>query len=163
MTKFEVKVSIKDGRKTRGDYRLDDDLSGEWTLADLLQSTKDALINISMDVLKEEQGRGFDKEPIMLVDGRQGKPLTAVNPLGQVEFSARQDFTDIIKETYIGLYKRSPVKTGRYVDSHYVFHNGVQVANDYSRLERWLSSNPEFKDGDTVRIVNVQPYARRLS
>ena len=151
-----------DGRKTKSDYQLDNDLSGEWTLADLLQSTKDALVFIASDTLKEEQDKGFDKVPIMLIDGRRGRDILSVHPLGKIEFVARQNFSEILKDTYLGLYKRSPVKTGRYINSHYVFHNGVQVATDQASLDRWLASNPETKDNDTIRIVNIQPYGRRL-
>jgi len=131
-------------------------------LKDLLEWTKSQLIVIADQALTEEQAKGFDKEPIMLVDGKQNRSVKSVSPLGQIEFVARAGFQEVLFDTYISLMRRSPVKTGRYVDSHYVFHNGVQVANDFSRLQRWANSGPELKDNDTIRIVNIQPYARRL-
>lgn len=158
--KINVEMTIQEGGlvNEKQAYLRD----SEMELADLLEWTKTQLIVVADSVLREEQDKGFDKEPILLVDGRRGKHPKDVSPFGQIEFVARQQMSDMIRETYVGLMRRSPVKTGRYIASHFVFHNGIQVANDYSRLERWLATNPEFNNKDTVRIVNIQPYARRL-
>lgn len=131
-------------------------------LKDLLEWTKTQLIVIADSVLSEEQKKGFDKEPILLVDGRANKPVLSVSPLGQIEFISRQSFDDILMDTYNSLLKRSPVLTGRYKSSHYVFWNGNQVANDLVSLDSWLKSGPVLKEKDTIRIVNIQPYGRRL-
>lgn len=143
--------------ESRG-YLRDSDIE----LEDLLKWTKSQLIIISDQVLEEEQAMGFDKDPIMLVDGRKSKNIMNVSPLGKVEFLARQNLTEIILEAYENLLKRSKVLTGLYKASHYVFLNGMQVATDLRTLTMWLDSNPVFKDNDTVRIVNIQPYGRRL-
>lgn len=159
---FSVQVSVSETGRRRPEYSVNTDLNGEITLGDLLQFTKSSLIIISDEVLKEEQANGFDKEPVLAVDGRVGKPVAAVHPLGQIEFTSRQSATNILVEAYTALLYRSKVKTGRYKDSHYVFLNGKQVATNLSSLESWIASNPEIKDKDTLRIVNIQPYARKL-
>lgn len=133
----------------------------EIELQDLLKWTKSQLIVISDIALREEQANGFDKMPLLLVDGRRSKRIEDVSPLGQVEFIARQKMSDILLEAYTALLELSKVLTGRYKGSHYVFHNGVQVAVDLPSLTSWLQT-AEFNDKDVVRIVNIQPYARRL-
>lgn len=162
MIKFSVDLSVQESGKRRPEYSIDSDLNGEMTLQDLLEWTKAALIVTADQVLREEQSRGFDTDPILLVDNKRGRDPRTVSPLGQIEFVSRQSLGPILTEIYEGLLKRSKVLTGAYIKSHYVFLNGIQVANDISSLQSWLSTNPEIKDKDTIRFVNIQPYARRL-
>lgn len=131
-------------------------------LADLLRWTKTQLITISYDVLMEEQAKGFDKTPLILVDGSRTKKVSDVNPLGQIRFVSRQNIADVLLAAYESLLRLSKVKTGRYKDSHYIFLNGIQVATDLNSLKTWLAGIPEIKVNDLVRIVNIQPYGRRL-
>lgn len=131
-------------------------------LEDILKWTKSQLILISDQVLHEEQLKGFDKKPVVVVDGRTNKKPIDVSPLGQIEFISRKNVGDIILAAYDMLTKLSPVDTGLYKSSHYVFLNGVQVATDLSTLEAWTKNNPQIKDNDVLRIVNIQPYGRRL-
>lgn len=159
---FAVDISVTEGGRRRPEYTLDSDLNGEITLQDLLEWTKATLIVTADEILKEEQSHGFDKEPILLVDNRRGKDIRLVSPLGQIEFVSRQNIGKILLEAYTGIWDRSKVLTGRYKSSHYVFLNGTQVATDLASMEKWVESNPEINDKDTVRIVNIQPYARRL-
>lgn len=161
MAKFAVDLQVYEQGRKKPEINLVSDLNGEMTLEDLLEYTKASLIVIADTVLREEQELGFDKEPVLTVDGRTGKPVSAVSPLGSIEFTARADIKDIILETYTALLDRSKVKSGRYVRSHYVFLNGTQVATEYQSLTAWLKT-AEFGDKDIVRIVNIQPYARRL-
>ena len=70
--------------------------------------------------------------------------------------------SEIVLETYNALLYRSKVLTGAYKSSHFVFLNGIQVATDLPSLDSWLKTNPQFKNSDTIRFVNIQPYARRL-
>lgn len=159
---FSVDISVEEKGRRRPEYRLNTDLRGEITLQDLLEFTKSSLIITADEVLKDEQDRGFDREPVLVVDGRQGKPIQSVSPLGQIEFVARQNMKDILLEAYNALLYRSPVLTGRYKSSHFVFVNGKQVASDLNSLTLWLNSNPNFRQSDLIRIVNIQPYARKL-
>lgn len=159
---IDVEISVSENGKNRPEYTLDSDLRGEITLMDLLLFTKQALIITADEVLREEQALGFDKKPILIVDGYRNKPVQTVNPLGSIKFVARQQFGDMLLDTYEGLLKRSKVLTGRYKDSHYVFWNGIQIATTLEGLKSWIDSNPDIKDKDKIRIVNIQPYARRL-
>lgn len=159
---FEVSYSVTENGKKRREFTLETDINGEVSLKDFLDFTKSSLIVIADAALKDEQANGFDKEPIMLVDGRRSKNPQQVHPLGSFEFIARQSLGEIVLETYEALLYRSKVKTGTYKSSHYVFLNGTQVATDEESLKTWLDTNPTFKETDRVRIVNIQPYARRL-
>lgn len=156
-------MSVTEGGRKRPNYTLDSDINGEMTLQDLLEWTKAALIVTADSVLKDAQKNdGFPEDPVLVVDGKQGKNPKDVHPLGSIQFVAKQDFGPILVEAYAGILKRSKIKTGRYISSHYVFHQGNQVANDEATLKAWLATNPVFRDNDTIRIVNIQPYARRL-
>lgn len=162
MASFGVELSVTENGRRKPEYTLDSDLNGQITLQELLQWTKATLLVTADEVLKEEQAKGFDEEPVLVVDGRRNKPIQSVSPLGQIEFVARSNFGDILIEAYEALIHRSKVLTGQYRDSHYVFHNGKQVAEGNISLNAWLKTNPVFNDKDTIRIVNIQPYARRL-
>jgi hypothetical protein len=54
------------------------------------------------------------------------------------------------------LFRRSPVKTGRYRASHMVLINGDEVKGNLR------AALMKVKAGDRVQIVNPQPYARKL-
>lgn len=157
-----VDIKVTESGRNAPEYQLDSDLNGEITLQDLLEYTKSSLILIAHEVLKEEQDAGFDKNPVVAVDGRVGKPVENVSPLGSIEFTSKADINQMLIDTYVSLLDRSPVLTGRYKSSHFVFLNGTQVATDLSSLSNWLTSEPKFKDSDIIRFVDIQPYARKL-
>lgn len=161
---FKVDVSITEtgAAKHYTKYSLESDLDGSMTLAELLEFTKSTLIVTADEILKEELARGFPKDFVTVVDGNKNKAIQAVHPLGKIEFTAKRDISEIVLYTYQGLLDRSPVVTGRYKSSHYVFHNGTQVATDLVSLQAWLKTEPEIKLNDKIRFVNIQPYARRL-
>lgn len=157
--KLSVEMTVQEGGLVIDSHGYLRD--SEIELEDLLKWTKSQLIVIADKALREEQADGFDKEPIMLVDGRRTKNILDVSPLGQVEFVARQQFGDILLESYNALLELSKVLTGQYKASHYVFQNGIQVATDLASLSSWVKT-ATFQDKDVIRIVNIQPYARRL-
>lgn len=163
---FSVDVSVTEDGKNAPEYRLDTDLAGEITLAELLKFSRACLITIANETLREEQAQGFDKDPIVAVDGRVGKPVANVSPFGSIEFNSRVDITAMLQDTYDAIRERSPVDTGQYISSHYVFLNGIQVANDPSSFETWINKiangNLKIEDKDIIRFVNIQPYARKL-
>jgi len=154
-------VAMHTTRRGKTTYAVESE-GGEMDLQDFLEFTKTALIITADAVLTEEQNRGFDKFPLFLVDGKRNRDVRAVSPLGQIEFVARQAMQEMVLEAYQGILNRSKVLTGKYKSSHYVFFKGVQVATDLESLQKWFKSEPQFKDGDTLRIVNIQPYGRRL-
>lgn len=159
---FTVELSVTENGKKSPQYTLDTDLDGEITLEGLISFMRSALISVAHDVLKEEQAKGFDPKPVVAVDGRVNKPVIEVKPFGKIEFTSRQQVGDIITATLQGVFDRSPVDTGLYKSSHRVLLNGKQVASDMESLRAWLSTKPLFKNEDVIRIVNIQPYARRL-
>lgn len=159
---FSVDVSVTETGRGAPAYNLDSDLNGEVTLAEFLEFTKASLIIIASETLKEEQANGFDPKPIVAVDGQKNKPVIAVSPLGSIEFTSKASMDAILQDTYEAIRFRSPVDTGKYIKSHYVFLNGIQVASDFSSFEAWLATRPEFKEKDLIRFVNIQPYARKL-
>lgn len=160
---FAVDFAVYEKGRKAPQWTIDSDLNGEMTLQDLLQFTKSNLILIADHALKEEQARGFDKEPVVAVDGRIGKPVINVNPLGKIEFTARlENLNEVLLDAYESIQKRSPVRTGLYKSSNYVFLNGTQIATDLAGLKAWLAKEPEIGPGDLFRFVNIQPYARKL-
>jgi len=159
---FTVEIDVRENGRKSPQYDVSTDLTGELTLAELLDFTKQSLIIVSHEVLNEELAAGFDPKFKTVVDGRVNKKVENVNPLGSIEFHSRRDMKEIILATYNGILSRSKVKTGRYIRSHYVFLNGTQVAIDLPTLESWLATNPAFDDKDFIRFVNIQPYARKL-
>lgn len=159
---FSVNYSVKDSGKNATGYDLNSDLDGKTTLADLLIFTKKALITISTDALKEEQDKGFDKQPTLIVDNKFNRKVDDVNPLGKIEYVARVEFKEMIMETYRKILFHSKVVTGRYISGNVVTYNGKQVANNMPSLEAWLKTKSTFSPKDIVRFVNYEPYARKL-
>lgn len=160
--KLAVDFSVYEQGRKRPEYTINSDLKGEVSLKDFLEFTRANLIIIADTVLREEQAQGFDKDPVVAVDGRVGKSVADVNPLGSIEFTSRANMKDIVMETYQAIQYRSPVLEGRYKSSNFVFLNGTQVATDSATLESWINGNPSFQDKDLIRFVNIQPYARKL-
>lgn len=158
---FEVEMKVtQNGRPTK--YVLENDLAGQQTFEQFVQFMKQGLISISLDVLKEEQRQGFDKNPVTLVDRRIGKSILDVSPFGTIEFKKRVQSLEIIRFTYKQVIRRSPIDTGLYSESHFVFLNGKRIATNELELEAWIRSGPKIQANDFLRIVNVVPYARRL-
>lgn len=159
---FSVSLSVEESGKKRPEYTLDSDINGEVSFADFLEYVKSVLVSTASVVLKEEQANGFEKNPVVVVDGRYNKPIELVSPLGSISFVAKADMKEIIRETFDGLIKRSPILTGAYISSHFVFLNNRQVAKGQNSLDAWLDSNPVFNENDFIWFVNAQPYARKL-
>lgn len=160
--KFAVDLQVTERGKKSPQYTIETDHDGAISLAELFQFMKEVLIITADDVLKEEQRMGFDPKPLIAVDGRIGKPVENVKPFGSIEITSKANIKEIILETFEGLWKRSKVLTGDYIQSHRVLLNGTQVAHDMASLRLWLSTDPKFKDSDLIRFVNIQPYARKL-
>lgn len=79
-----------------------------------------------------------------------GKPVESVVIPGPIVYRYRH-IGDIITFALDALVRASPIRSGRYADSHTVFVNGTQ-------------HNGKVKIGprDSVMIANPVPYARRL-
>jgi len=160
--KISIDVSVTENGRRAPEYTINTDLRGEISLGDLLEFTKQSLISTSFTVLQEEQANGFDKKPVVTVDGSSNKSVLDVSPLGTIEYTSRVSVDALLLDAYQGLLDRSPVLTGAYKSSHYVFLNSKQIANSLDSLQTWINSSPEVKTSDVFLIVNVQPYARKL-
>lgn len=159
---FSLDYSVYEKGKKSPEYTLDSDIAGDVSFQDFLDFMKKSLLTVADTVLREEQGKGFDKDPVIAVDNRIGKPLIQVKPFGSITFTARQDISEVSLEIYQGLLDRSPVDTGLYKKNHVVFFNGKVIATDPQELKTFFDSNPEMKDGDILRFINVVPYAGRV-
>ena len=140
-----------------------DVFSEDANLKEFLLDIKDVLIQVSQDALREEQRAGFDPNPITIVDGIFNKPISAVFPLGSIEFvSTSVEALQVIKDTYAEIYRLSKIVTGTYIAYNYVFVNGRVVARTVPELDSWIATNPQLKPRDIIRFVNLTAYARRL-
>jgi hypothetical protein len=159
---FDIAYSVKESGRRAPSWDLENDLDGSATLADILRFTKGALIKISSDVLKEEQALGFDKNPTLIVDGKYNKKVDQVNPLGKIQYVARQPLKQLILDTYDAIRFRTKIVTGEYGKNNIVTFNGLQVANNLASLKKWLDSKNNFENRDIIRFINTAPYARKL-
>lgn len=159
--KVDIKVTEGGGKKATTPYSLESDLNGEWTMEQLVQHLKTSLIQISLDVLAEEQARGFDKDPVMVVDGKT-KPLFSVSPFGRIEFFSRiKEIAPVLEKIYSDILKKSPVDTATYIEGNLVLVNGKTVATNMVEFQNYLKT-AEFSATDIIRFINVTPYARKL-
>lgn len=160
--KASISYSVSDSAKYSKGFDVVSDTTGTMETAQLLAFTKNALIEISDEALKEEQDRGFDKKPVLVVDNRFNRSKYDVNPLGKIEYFARAQFREVILHTYREILLRSPQLTGAYFNHNVVAFNGEPVATNMVQLEAWLETKESFQDKDIIRFINTQPYARRL-
>lgn len=159
---ISITVSERGRSKLKPEWTLESDINGKVTAQQLFGLLQDTLINTAILALEDEQRRGFDKQPVVRVDNKIGKSPFAVNPLGKIEFIARQQGRDIILEIYDNILKRSPDRSGEYFKSNIVSYNGQVVAEDRAELVKWLTSKDSFDEKDRIRFINTAPYARKL-
>jgi len=158
----QVSISVTDNNKDTF-WSLESDLNGEATVADFKKFIRKATYQIGEEVLKEEQAKGFDKNPRVRTDNKFEKPPEQVKFMGKIEYFSRQSINAALLETYSMLLSKSPSRTGQYKSSHYVYKNGQKVAESLGQLHSWLK-NKKFRlmGGDFIRFVNVVPYASRI-
>ncbi|MCA0944489.1 hypothetical protein LCM08_06170 [Salipiger pacificus] len=114
---------------------------------------------IAREVLLEEQGRGFDRDPRQVVDRRFDAPLESVKPFGKIEFSERGSLREVAAFVYDQVVALSPFLSGKYENSHLMLVNGAVATVSGT------STRPDLDDlklEDVVTVVNVQPYARKI-
>lgn len=117
---------------------------------------KATTIDVAMNALRQEVGRGFDNEPVVITDGVVRRDPRQVKPFGKIEFVSRTNVADAVMWALAELFRRSPVKTGRYRQSHMVLINGQEAKGNLR------AALVKVKAGDLVQVVNPQPYARKL-
>jgi hypothetical protein len=117
---------------------------------------KENTIAIAERALREEVAKGFDNQPVVITDGVPRRDYGDVKPFGRIEFARRGNMADSVLWALDALRKQSPVLTGRYVSSHTVLINGVEIQGDIR------AALMNVQPTDRVQIVNPQPYARKL-
>lgn len=120
------------------------------------QWVKEATIRAAEAALREEVGKGFDNQPVVVTDGVPRRHYDQVKPFGRIEFIRRPQMVETVLWALDMLRRRSPVRTGRYAQSHVVLLNKVEISGD---LRAALQS---VKETDRVQIVNPQPYAKKI-
>lgn len=103
--------------------------------------------------------RNFDRQPIVVTDGRPRVHYREVKPYGRVEFLKRANLIEAVKLALQMLVEKSPVGPGRnghYRDRHTVMIDGKNIQGN---LDAALAG---VKPGQRVQIVNIQPYAKKL-
>lgn len=160
MAEFSFKMQvIESGKPSR--FVLDDIEEEKISFQDLLEFTKKSLIKISTEALAEEQQKGFDRNPVVVVDNSFNKPIENVHPLGKIEFVARQDLSEIALFIYDAINIRSPKVTGTYLKYNIVAMNGRVIALSRQELQAFFE-NYQPRPGDKLRFINATPYARKL-
>lgn len=160
-----LSITVTESGKGRAPYNLNSDLDGKQTLEDNLMFLRKSLINISKEILRDEQSRGFDKNPRKRIDNRFDRQEEQVRPIGKIEYFAKVDVSFALIKMYEALIERSPYRTGQYRSGNVVFVNGTEVARSVGQLKRFIVANRDaggFSPNDTIRFINVNPYARRL-
>lgn len=117
---------------------------------------QDVTIDVAEKTLVAEVGKGFDNQPEVITDGVLRRDFAQVKPFGKIEFVARANLLEIVQWIMAELFRRSPVKTGRYRQSHVLRINETIVAGN------WGVALQQTKGGDKISVVNTQPYARKL-
>lgn len=159
--KIYLSITYKErGGKTVTD--LSGGLGDSVDLEEFLEYTKRALIRISRRVLQEELLKGFPKNYLTFVDGKEGKPLESVNPLGKVNYVSPRQIGEILAYAMEQLHKKSPHGTGFYKKYNMIMINDkLLVAESKKDILEYFKKN-DVKSGDIIRLVNIAPYASML-
>jgi hypothetical protein len=118
---------------------------------------KENTIALAETSLRAEVARGFDNQPVVITDGTPRRDYLNVRPFGKIEFVARHDLAEAVRWALTELQRKSPVLTGRYASSHVVLLNGKEIEGNI-----WDTLRKAKSGTDRVRIVNPQPYARKI-
>jgi len=158
---FEISV-VEKGKKSPKWRITNPSADRVQTLEELLSDIKFALQDISIQALQEEQAKGFTKKPVITVDGKVGKNIADVNPIGKIVFSDALKDPVFLLNIFKEIVLRSPIgSTGTYRNANVVTLNGDFLADTYTGLQTALKG-VELKENDTIRYINIAPYARRL-
>ncbi len=133
-------------------------------------------INVAKQTLAEEQAKGSFPEVgyITIVDNKAYKPIERVSPFGKIEYRSFVPLFAIAKDAIQRLLKESPRgrgasanRSGRYLENHIVMVNNTPINSsgrgiNYIELEKQLELLQAGGGSPTIRIVNIQPYARKI-
>ena len=161
---FALEISVSDNSPNAKPWDIVKDLGGQETFDDIAENFRYNHYLIAREALKREQQSGFDKDPQVRTDSRFNKPDYKVNFLGRIQYYAKIAGLEALAEMYQQVVNKSPVDTGQFISSNYVYYNARLVARGYAEFVAWLkfSEKSGFKNGDTIRFINVTPYASKL-
>lgn len=106
--------------------------------------------------LKARVARGFDRQPLVVTDGRARKDYRDVKVFGVIEFARRANLAEAVlwaRDRATEISPIGPSKAGHYRDDHMIMIDGVQVRGD---LKAKLMA---LKAGQRVQLVNPRVYA----
>lgn len=112
------------------------------------------MIRTFEEVLVEEVGKGFDRQPLIITDGTARRDYRSVRNFGRIEARARSTSADVVLWLLDELRRLSPIgpgKNGHYRDAHRVYADGREVT-DLKELDA----------AKRVMVVNVKPYAGKI-
>lgn len=161
--RISVSYTITDNEsKNKADLRLlSNDLTGNETTKFLVERFRLFHIGVARVALEDEQKKGFEKNPRIVTDNKFDKPDSRVLPFGKIEYYSKLDVLSSLITVFSEIQRLSKVVSGQYRSWNLVFLNGVRVASSLPELQNWVKS-AKVKDGDTIRFVNLNAYARRL-
>lgn len=138
--------------------------NGSFTPDQIIKEIRTEATTTFNTVLKEEQAKGFDKDPIIAVDGVVGKPMSEMKPWGKIEATAKQDDKEVLLDIFRIIIQNSKRVTGQYSDSVWVMKDGNSiVARDFPSFKRFLENyKGSFSKGTQFNFVNTAPYAQHL-
>jgi len=122
---------------------------------------KKEFIKIAKNALLEEIDIGFDRNAKIKTDNRWNVPLENVIPFGKVEWHSRIAPAEALLDIYMNLIKLSPVRTGYYLNAHFVFIGPKLVASSYEGLKAYLKTNG-ILEKQVIRFIPGAVYARKL-
>lgn len=159
---IKMRVTIQeDGLLKEG---LTDSLPSSTRVKDLqtlVTYMKEALVTTARTVLKEEQGKGFDKSPLTIIDGKRSDDLNSVKPFGYIQFNAKVASEEFLLPIYQSILDKSKVVTGLYIESNFVYVQGTVVAKNMQQFKAWIAST-DLSSLKSIRFVNTMPYAGKL-
>lgn len=161
--KINASIEITEGGRQSSTLNFQNDLSGQATFEEFSEFVRQAIITVAQDALKEEQAKGYFKNPTILVDN-QKKAITEVRPFGEVLIAERLSTGDILTPVYENILIRSPKgQSGTYEAFNIVIYNGQEIARTMDELKNWIKTNPgALKAGDSIQFLNLTPYASKL-
>lgn len=151
------------GRKKLSSYSVTQDIKGELTGLEIIHRIQEYVSDTARAALKEEQAKGFEKNPIIIVDGKKGKSMDDVNPWGKIEIETRQEVRSILLEIFAEIIKKSKVVTGQYKNSFWVMFNNSVIARSEPEFKTFLANlKKDFEKDDEFVFINTAPYANFL-
>lgn len=132
---------------------LNDLVSPERRAAELAEFAR-----VEIEKAKDINARALGQVPPLkiFVDGTLGAPLTSVKAGGVIVVDF-QLVAELLEWIDLQLILHSPMKTGRYLRSHRLFADGVQI--DIDESGRIPVNVPA---ADQYVFINIVPYARKI-